>query len=139
MKFSKILLSVAVATSFLVGSLSGASAASKMSEPHSDLKMELSKAPALNVPGMVFEADEATTVKVAGRRGRRAFGLVAGAIIAGAIASQYRGGRVYRSYPRRRYYGPRRCHRLARKCDWGRRRACRKYYNHCEDRSYSYD
>ncbi len=156
MNFSKKIMSVAVATSFFMGLSGAAFAASKMSQPHSDVVTDISKAPVLNVPGMDLEASEPVGVKVAGRRGRRAFGaliaLGAAAIIANEINRSHRRRSHHRRHVHTRhcrhnrgfrnqysaYQGPysgntfRRCDKLLRRCDRGIRRACRKFYRQCD-------
>ena len=153
MIFSKRIMSVAVVASVFMGVSSVAFAASKMSQPHSDVAVNISKAPALNVPGMELEAREPMGVKVAGhRRGRRVFGAIlalgAAAIIANEINRSRRRrhhhvhtrhcrhnrgyGNQYSVYQSSRGDTFRRCDRLLRRCDRGVRRACRKFYRQCD-------
>lgn len=78
---------------------------------------------------------EGEKIVVAGRRGRVGAaivgGIIAGALIAGAArAHNRRGGHVDYYYHRDRYDN--RCERWLYKCDYGNRRACRKFYRHCE-------
>lgn len=146
MKFSKLILSAFMATSIVTVFSTASFAAGKMAQPHSDLKLELSKAPTLNLPLSPLQVQEPTSIKVAGRGARRArnaagilFGLGAAAIIASEINRRHRGRAYYGYYSDDSYgYVPRRarrfhrCDRWLRRCDRGVRRACRKFYRRCD-------
>ncbi len=85
--------------------------------------------------GLVTIAPQQKTIKVAGRRGRGlALGIIAGVATA-AILSRAAKGRHYRYYDRPYYrYRSRRhrCDRWLDRCDYGSRRACRKFYRYCD-------
>lgn len=55
-----------------------------------------------------------------------------GEVFLGIIGSIMAGALDAREARRDHYEYDRYCRRLARKCDWGRRWACRKYRRHCE-------
>ncbi len=134
MNFSKYLMSAIAVTSFLMGAISPSFAASKMAQPHSDVTLDIAKAPELNVPGMEMMAEKPVGVKVA-RRGRRVVGAIIALGAAAIIANEVRRSERRRRYRRHHYRRPsrfRRCDRLLRRCDNGYRRACRRFYRHCD-------
>ena len=149
MKFSRLIVSVAVAASFLFAMTGHAVAARKTAQPHSDITMELSKPLSLLIPGrQAWHEDVPVTVRVAGRKGRRIIGgllaLGAAAIIANEInrSNRHRYHNKYNHTPRNKFssssYDHRRhnrfdrCDRWLRRCDRGVKRACRKFYRRCD-------
>ena len=151
MKFARLMLPVAIATSLFIGFSGSVFAASKIAQPHSDLGMDVATAPELNVPNMTLDAAKPVGVKVAGRRGRRAVGAIialgAAAVIANEISRSnrrrynrysrpkfraYNNNYAYNSRRHRRAERFRRCDRWLRRCDRGIRRACRNFNRRCD-------
>ncbi len=90
------------------------------------------------LPNGAKTASEAKKIVVAGRRGRRwrrrGAGLAAG-IIAGAAAAAILSGAARARYHRHYYYDDGyygRCDRWWHRCQYGNRRACRKFYRRCD-------